>query len=230
MHTSVSLARASGHRFRHKSRRLPANRCRSRSKRSQPTRSWLSTSGRRAEGERRGHRKRNGRVGSGRRRLGGAESLAGRTIVLGVTGGISAYKAVEVCRRLVDAGAHVAPVMTEGAQRFVGVTTFSALASEPVQTTLFDGVIRSRTRALARWPTLCWSARQQRASSVPLRCGDIRRSSDSNAAYGTERPSLVSCDAHRNVGAPSRTAEPGSPRRAWRHHRAARRWTSGGRR
>jgi len=65
-------------------------------------------------------------------------ALAGRTIVLGVTGGISAYKAIEVCRRLVDAGAHVAPILTEGAQRFVGATTFSALASEPVQTSLFD--------------------------------------------------------------------------------------------
>jgi phosphopantothenoylcysteine decarboxylase/phosphopantothenate--cysteine ligase len=64
--------------------------------------------------------------------------LQGRTIVLGVTGGISAYKAIEVCRRLVDAGAHVAPVMPEGAERFVGRTTLSALASEPVQTTLFD--------------------------------------------------------------------------------------------
>jgi phosphopantothenoylcysteine decarboxylase/phosphopantothenate--cysteine ligase len=64
--------------------------------------------------------------------------LAGRTIVLGITGGISAYKAIEVCRRLVDAGAHVAPVMTEGAERFVGRTTLSALASQPVQTSLFD--------------------------------------------------------------------------------------------
>lgn len=64
--------------------------------------------------------------------------LAGRTIVLGVTGGIAAYKAVEVCRRLVDAGAHVAPVLTEGATRFIGETTFSALASEPAQTSLWD--------------------------------------------------------------------------------------------
>lgn len=64
--------------------------------------------------------------------------LAGRTIVLGVTGGIAAYKAVEVCRRLVDAGAHVAPVLTEGATRFVGEVTFSALASEPAQTSLWD--------------------------------------------------------------------------------------------
>ena len=44
-------------------------------------------------------------------------TLAGRRIVLGVTGGIAAYKAVEVCRRLVDAGAHVSPVLTDGAQR-----------------------------------------------------------------------------------------------------------------
>ena len=64
--------------------------------------------------------------------------LAGKRIVLGVTGGIAAYKAVEVCRRLVDAGAHVVPIMTEGAEHFIGRTTLSALASEPVQTELWD--------------------------------------------------------------------------------------------
>jgi phosphopantothenoylcysteine decarboxylase / phosphopantothenate---cysteine ligase len=63
--------------------------------------------------------------------------LRGRRIVLGVSGGIAAYKAIEVCRRLVDAGAWVSPVMTTGATRFVGETTFSALASEPVKRTLF---------------------------------------------------------------------------------------------
>ena len=50
--------------------------------------------------------------------------LEGRRIVLGVSGGIAAYKAIEVCRRLVDRGAHVVPVMTRGALRFVGETTF----------------------------------------------------------------------------------------------------------
>jgi phosphopantothenoylcysteine decarboxylase/phosphopantothenate--cysteine ligase len=64
--------------------------------------------------------------------------LAGRTIVLGVTGGIAAYKAIEICRRLVDAGAHVAPVLTEAATHFVGPTTFSALGSEPCQTSMWD--------------------------------------------------------------------------------------------
>src|SRR6185503_16991769 len=64
--------------------------------------------------------------------------IAGKRVVLGITGGIAAYKAIEVCRRLVDAGAHVSPVMTAGAQHFVGATTFSALASEPVQTSLWS--------------------------------------------------------------------------------------------
>lgn len=63
--------------------------------------------------------------------------LSGRRIVLGVTGGIAAYKAVEVCRRLVDAGAHVSPVLTDAALEMVGATTFSALASEPARTSLF---------------------------------------------------------------------------------------------
>ena len=64
--------------------------------------------------------------------------LAGKRIVLGVTGGIAAYKAVEISRRLVDAGAYVIPVMTEGAEHFLGATTLSALASEPVRTRLWD--------------------------------------------------------------------------------------------
>ncbi len=65
--------------------------------------------------------------------------MRGSRIVLGVSGGIAAYKAVEVCRRLVDAGAFVSPVLTAGALEFVGALTFSALASEPARTNLFTG-------------------------------------------------------------------------------------------
>jgi phosphopantothenoylcysteine decarboxylase/phosphopantothenate--cysteine ligase len=57
--------------------------------------------------------------------------------VLGVSGGIAAYKAVELCRRLVDAGSHVVPVLTANATRFVGTATFSALASEPARAEMF---------------------------------------------------------------------------------------------
>ncbi len=59
--------------------------------------------------------------------------------MLGVAGGIAAYKAVEVCRRLSDAGALVSPVLTAEAQRFVTPLTFSALAAEPARTSLWDG-------------------------------------------------------------------------------------------
>ncbi|MFM7507963.1 MAG: flavoprotein, partial [Actinomycetota bacterium] len=65
-------------------------------------------------------------------------ALVGRRVVLGVCGGIAAYKAVEVCRQLVDAGAHVVPVLTDDATRFIGEVTFSALASEPVRRALWD--------------------------------------------------------------------------------------------
>jgi phosphopantothenoylcysteine decarboxylase/phosphopantothenate--cysteine ligase len=60
------------------------------------------------------------------------------TIVLGVCGSIAAYKAADICRRLVDAGHHVAPVMTADAARFLGPVTLSALASEPVHDSLWS--------------------------------------------------------------------------------------------
>jgi len=59
-------------------------------------------------------------------------------VVLGVGAGIAAYKAVEVCRLLVDAGVHVAPVVTERATRFIGRATLDALGSEPTQSSLWD--------------------------------------------------------------------------------------------
>jgi phosphopantothenoylcysteine decarboxylase/phosphopantothenate--cysteine ligase len=74
----------------------------------------------------------------GRSGAGSGNVLQGKRVVLGVAGGIAAYKAVDVCRRLVDAGAYVMPVLTRDATRFVGEVTFSSLASEPVRTSLWD--------------------------------------------------------------------------------------------
>lgn len=64
--------------------------------------------------------------------------LSGARVVLGVSGGVAAYKAVDLCRRMVDAGAHVSVILTEDAHRFVGPVTFSALSSEPVHTSLWE--------------------------------------------------------------------------------------------
>ena len=67
-----------------------------------------------------------------------SELSVGRKIVLGVCGSIAAYKAVDICRRLVDAGTHVSPVMTADAARFIGPVTLSTLASEPVHDSLWS--------------------------------------------------------------------------------------------
>lgn len=64
--------------------------------------------------------------------------LGGRRVVLGVSGGIAAYKSIELCRRLVEAGAFVSPILTPDSLHFVTTATFSALASEPARVTLWD--------------------------------------------------------------------------------------------
>src|SRR5580693_4822830 len=63
--------------------------------------------------------------------------LPGRRIVLGITGGIAAYKAAELCRLLVKAGARVRVVMTEAAKRFIGPLTLQTLSGAPVADDLF---------------------------------------------------------------------------------------------
>ena len=71
-------------------------------------------------------------------RSGPARGLAGRRILLGVTGGIAAYKAAELTRRLKEAGAEVQVVMSRGAQQFVAPRTFQALSGRPVRDDLWD--------------------------------------------------------------------------------------------
>ncbi len=61
-------------------------------------------------------------------------------IILGITGGIAAYKACEVIRLLIGAGHEVVPVPTRGAERFVSAETFAALARAPVPTTTTAGL------------------------------------------------------------------------------------------
>ncbi len=83
-------------------------------------------------------------------------SLTNKRILLGVTGGIAAYKSAELIRRLRDAGASVRVVMTKGAQEFITPLTMQALSGNPVHTELLD----ARAEAgmghieLARWADL----------------------------------------------------------------------------
>ena len=64
--------------------------------------------------------------------------MSGKTIVLGVTGGIAAYKSVDVLRLLTKAGADVHVIMTSGAMEFVAPLTFQTLSMNPVSTSLFN--------------------------------------------------------------------------------------------
>ena len=81
------------------------------------------------------------------------QGLAGQRIVLCVTGGIAAYKAADLARRLQDAGAQVRVVMTEAATRFITPMTFQALTGQAVRTSLWDEAAEAAMGhiELARW-------------------------------------------------------------------------------
>ncbi|HFE38058.1 MAG TPA: bifunctional phosphopantothenoylcysteine decarboxylase/phosphopantothenate--cysteine ligase CoaBC [Gammaproteobacteria bacterium] len=73
-------------------------------------------------------------------------------ILLGVTGGIAAYKSADIIRRLQDQGATVRVVMTQAAEQFIGKVTLQALSGSPVYTDLFDSHERVMEHIdLARW-------------------------------------------------------------------------------
>ncbi|MBK8284264.1 MAG: bifunctional phosphopantothenoylcysteine decarboxylase/phosphopantothenate--cysteine ligase CoaBC [Ahniella sp.] len=79
--------------------------------------------------------------------------MNGEKILLGVSGGIAAYKACELVRRLRERGAEVQVVMTENATRFVTPATFQALSGRPVRTSLWDEAAEAAMGhiELARW-------------------------------------------------------------------------------
>src|ERR1700677_1386354 len=67
-----------------------------------------------------------------------ADSLKGREIIVGVCGGIAAYKVADVVSKLVQLGAGVTVAMTPEAQKFVAPLTFQALSGRPVHVDIFD--------------------------------------------------------------------------------------------
>ncbi|MFZ7124788.1 MAG: bifunctional phosphopantothenoylcysteine decarboxylase/phosphopantothenate--cysteine ligase CoaBC [Desulfobacterales bacterium] len=70
--------------------------------------------------------------------FGTSRGLSGKKVILGVCGGIAAYKSVELLRLMIRAGASVRVVMTENARWFVGPGTFQALSRLPVCTSVFE--------------------------------------------------------------------------------------------
>ncbi len=84
---------------------------------------------------------------------GEVQGLAGRRVLLAVSGGIAAYKAAELVRRLREEGAAVRVVMTAHAQQFITATTLQALSAESVRSELFDSAAEQGMGhiELARW-------------------------------------------------------------------------------
>lgn len=82
--------------------------------------------------------------------------MEGKRIVLGVTGGIAAYKSPDLVRRLVERGAQVQVVMTAGAREFVTPLTFQAVSGRPVRSELWDSAAEAAMShiELARWADL----------------------------------------------------------------------------
>lgn len=64
-------------------------------------------------------------------------TMNGRELLIGVTGGVSAYKTAELVSRCVQAGAGVTVVLSRAARKFIGATTFEALTGRPVYTSVF---------------------------------------------------------------------------------------------
>ena len=82
--------------------------------------------------------------------------LANRRVLVGVSGGIAAYKSAELVRRLIDLGADVKVAMTKGAQEFITPLTLQALSGKPVSTELLDTSAEAAMGhiELARWADL----------------------------------------------------------------------------
>src|SRR5262249_11611827 len=80
-------------------------------------------------------------------------SMQGKHILLGVTGGIAAYKSPDLVRRLRERDAEVQVVMTQGAREFVTPTTFQAVSGRPVRSELWDAAAEAAMGhiELARW-------------------------------------------------------------------------------
>ncbi len=73
----------------------------------------------------------------------------GKRVLLGVAGGIAAYKSAELARRLVQEGSEVQVILTSSGARFVGTTTFEALTGRPVGESLWEGALKHIE--LGRW-------------------------------------------------------------------------------
>ena len=135
-------------------------------------------------------------------------------IVVGITGGIAAYKAVGVVRALVLAGHDVHVVPTEAALRFVGRPTLEAISRNPVHTDLYEGVAEVRHVAIGQAADLIVIA-PATANTIAKLAAGLADDLLGNTVLASTRPGRArSGDAHRDVAEPRHCRQhPAAPQR-----------------
>ncbi|MFH1329265.1 MAG: bifunctional phosphopantothenoylcysteine decarboxylase/phosphopantothenate--cysteine ligase CoaBC [Actinomycetota bacterium] len=124
--------------------------------------------------------------------------LAGRRVVLGVTGGVAAYKIAHLARLLVQAGAQVRTIMTESALRFVGPHTLSAITGAPPATGFWDEPSAAPHLDLARWADVVCIAPATAATMSRLAHG-LSEDLLSAVVLATRAPVLVAPAMHSEM-------------------------------
>ena len=125
-------------------------------------------------------------------------NLAGRRIVIAVTGGVAAYKAAFLCRRLLQEGAEVRVVMTEEATNFIGPTTFAAMTGKPVLRNLFSADLVSPHTDLGRWADAVVVAPATAATLARLATG-LSEEAVSATLLATRAPVLLAPAMHTEM-------------------------------
>ncbi len=144
-------------------------------------------------------------------------------VVLGVSGGIAAYKACELLRRFTESGHDVTVVPTAAALKFVGAPTWAALSGKPVSTDVWDSSPRGAPRAdrpVGR-PGRGGAGDRRPAGQGRARAG--RRPAHQHPADGALPGRVRPRDAHRDVGAPRDAGQRGHAPLARRRRDRARR-------
>ncbi len=129
-------------------------------------------------------------------------------ILIGVTGGIAAYKALELVRLFIKQGSQVQVVMTEGAKAFIQPLSFQALSGNPVRDSLFDENQEAGMGhiELARWADLIVIAPASAETMAKLRMG---RANDllTTLCLATEKPIMIAPSMNRLMWANEATQE-----------------------
>jgi phosphopantothenoylcysteine decarboxylase/phosphopantothenate--cysteine ligase len=125
-------------------------------------------------------------------------NITGHRVVLAVTGGVAAYKAAYLCRRLVEDGASVRVVLTDEATNFIGPTTFASITGQPVIRELFNADLVSPHTDLGRWAEVVVVAPATAATLARLAHG-ISEESVSATLLATRAPVILAPAMHTEM-------------------------------